>query len=166
MHFFICLVQFDKVLSNFLCFIAILVNNSAQNYIKQNSVRTKQSTFRRSWPEGCASSCTALIVSDILSAVCDSYQHSTTSVSAVYQHSALITTAWLTRAGGRAHSIWSHQLLGLQGLMRSHGKGLIPSEAISCRARMDIMQNSVTFFSTSELIYTNFKTGPNKSKNM
>ena len=34
------------------------------------------------------------------------------------------------------------------------------------RTRMDIMQNSVTFFSTSELKYTNFKTDPNKSKNM
>ena len=32
--------------------------------------------------------------------------------------------------------------------------------------RMNIMQNSVTFFSTSELKYTNFKTGPNKSKIM
>ena len=31
---------------------------------------------------------------------------------------------------------------------------------------MDIMQNSVTFFSTYELKYTNFKTGPNKRKYM
>ena len=29
------------------------------------------------------------------------------------------------------------------------------------RTRMDIIQNSVTFFSTSEPKYTNFKTGPN-----
>ena len=29
---------------------------------------------------------------------------------------------------------------------------------------MDIMQNSVTFFSTLEINYTNFKTGPNKNK--
>ena len=31
---------------------------------------------------------------------------------------------------------------------------------------MDIKQNSVTFLSASELKYTNFKTGPNESKNM
>ena len=46
--FFIFLVQFDKVLSNLLGFIAILVHNSAQNYIRRNSVRAKQFTFRRS----------------------------------------------------------------------------------------------------------------------
>ena len=46
--FFIFLVQFDNVLSNLLCFIAILVHNSAQNYIRQNSVSAKQFTFRRS----------------------------------------------------------------------------------------------------------------------
>ena len=34
------------------------------------------------------------------------------------------------------------------------------------RTRMDIMQNSVTFCSTSELKNTHFKTGPNQSKNM
>ena len=31
---------------------------------------------------------------------------------------------------------------------------------------MDIMHHSVTFISTSELKYANFKTDPNKSKNM
>ena len=31
---------------------------------------------------------------------------------------------------------------------------------------MDILQNSVTFFFNFELLYTNYKTGPNKSRNM
>ena len=46
--FFIFLVQFDKGLSNLQCFIALLVHNSAQNYIRQNSLRAKQFSFRRS----------------------------------------------------------------------------------------------------------------------
>ena len=34
------------------------------------------------------------------------------------------------------------------------------------RTRMDIMQNSVTFCSTSERKYTHFKTGPTQNNNM
>ena len=47
-HFFLFLVQFDKVLMNLLCFKAIKVFNSGQNYLRQNSVCAKQFTFGRS----------------------------------------------------------------------------------------------------------------------
>ena len=46
--FFISLEIFYKVLSNLLCFIAILVYNSAQHYFRQSCVCIKQFTFRRS----------------------------------------------------------------------------------------------------------------------
>ena len=41
-HFFIFVVQFDKVLTNLLCFIGVSVHTSAQNYIRQNSVHAEQ----------------------------------------------------------------------------------------------------------------------------
>ena len=44
----IFLVQFDKVLSNPICFIPNVVHKTAQNLIMQSSVRTKQFTLRRS----------------------------------------------------------------------------------------------------------------------
>ena len=48
-HFFIFLVQFDKVFFfKYAWFMAIFVHTLAQNYIKKNSDRTKEFTFKMS----------------------------------------------------------------------------------------------------------------------
>ena len=62
-YFWYNLTKLKKI---FLVFMAILVHNSAQNYIKQNSDRAKEFTFRMSETSVCAAARTLVVELDYM----------------------------------------------------------------------------------------------------